>query len=175
MVLKLDPENLRILGLERTADLHIAPQHGRDTPHIRETAHRIHNDLRLLDALDVFHPFALADLKIGTTRHLHAAQRVLDAILDTHRAIGAEERLHEKFLEAARRRLRDDKQANPQHRAGQAHQHGPFFRCEKTESDTKIRRHQKGAIISLGGDPGVTSPRECGPVDRSETCRGFRR
>ncbi|MEJ1974427.1 MAG: hypothetical protein WDM96_18820 [Lacunisphaera sp.] len=65
----------------------------------------------------------------------------LEAVLDADGAVGPENGLHEKLLEAAGLRLRDDEKADAKHNAGQAHEHRPALGREEPEGDAEIGRH----------------------------------
>ena len=83
----------------------------------------------------------MADEEAGAATRIHGALRVLHLVLDAHRAVRAQDGLDEEILEAARGRLRDNEEPDPQHGAGEAHQHGTLLRSEKPAGDAKVGRH----------------------------------
>jgi hypothetical protein len=62
-------------------------------------------------------------------------------VLNTDGAIRAQDGFYEKTLESGSRRLRDDEEANTEHNAGQAHQHGPLFGRQEPKCDLQIGWH----------------------------------
>src|SRR5690606_397163 len=110
-----DPIDPRRLGFEHAAHHGPAMHDFGNARDVRELLERLSKERRLLDALDVAPALLRRDLERRATAApagIHAADRVLNAVLDADGSIRAQQCANEELLKPTRGCLRDNEQAD---------------------------------------------------------------